>query len=343
MVQLGRVCCIIAPFLLSVATLICLVLIFLAGTIERNDTLDDLYFLKVSHWDLWISHQADNVQVDLSNFTLTASGTILGDGASDNEILRGALDAARQSLGLQDYYTIYLRNYCGWNGNDRYSNCTDPKSYFWFNPIKIWGLNSTGVPVDDFLPDSLTAGLDTYEGASKAMFVLYCAALAATSFTILVGFSAIFSRWGSFFTTFFAGVSTVANLAATILATAIFLVLRQALNHNLRDQYGIDSSVSNSGLAVSWIACAFATAAGFFWLLSVCCCSGRSPYHKDGYGGRGGRGKTRAEKTPYTYERVGSPYMGPRDSNVPLTTFGPQHGQQPMHHSAYEPFRAQQV
>ena len=48
MVQLGRVCCIAAPFLLSLATLICLVLIFLAGTMERNDTLDDLYFLKVS-------------------------------------------------------------------------------------------------------------------------------------------------------------------------------------------------------------------------------------------------------------------------------------------------------
>ena len=241
---------------------------------------------------------------------------------------------------MEDYYTIYLRNYCGWNGNDKYSNCTDPTSYFWFNPIKVWGLNSTGVDVDDYLPNSLTAGLDSYHAASKAMFVLYCAALAATCFTIVVGFSAIFSRWGSFVTTFFAAAATVANLGATILATAMFIVLRTALNHNLEDDYDIKSSTSNSGLIVSWLACAFATAAGFFWLLSVCCCSGRSPYHKDAYGG-GGRGRTRAEKTPYTYERVGSPYMGPRESNVPLQTFNQQQG--PPHTTgAYEPFRPQQ-
>jgi SUR7/PalI family len=243
---------------------------------------------------------------------------------------------------MQDYYTIYLRNYCGWNGNDQYSNCTDPKSYFWFNPIKIWGLNSTGVAANEYLPDSFTGGLDTYHAASKAMFLLYCAALAATSFSILLGFTAIFSRWGSLVTTFFAGAATLITIGASIMATAIFIILKTALNHTLKD-FGITSSISHSGLAVSWLACAFATAAGFFWLLSVCCCSGRSPYHKDAYGGSGrlGRSRTRAEKTPYTYERVGSPYMGPQGGNVPLQTFN---NHQPAHSTgAYEPFRPQHV
>lgn len=243
---------------------------------------------------------------------------------------------------MQEYYTIYLRNYCGWNGDDKYSNCTDPKSYFWFNPIRIWGLDNAGVPVDEYLPDSLTGGLDSYHAASKAMFVLYCAALAATSFTLLVGISAIFSRWGSLFTTFFAAVSTVANVGATGLMTAIFVILRTALNHNLEDEYGITARLGNSGLTVSWLASAFAVAAGLFWTLSVCCCSGRSPYHRDAYDGKG-KGRTRAEKTPYTYERVGSPYMGPRDSQVPLTTFNnPGHNHGPST-SAYEPFRPQHV
>lgn len=48
MVAVGRVCCITAPFLLSVGVLICLVLVFLAGTFDRNKTVDDLYFLKVN-------------------------------------------------------------------------------------------------------------------------------------------------------------------------------------------------------------------------------------------------------------------------------------------------------
>jgi hypothetical protein len=48
MVQAGRVACITAPFLLSIAALVTLVLIFLAGTQEGNSTTGDLYFVKVS-------------------------------------------------------------------------------------------------------------------------------------------------------------------------------------------------------------------------------------------------------------------------------------------------------
>lgn len=47
MVSAGRICCITAPFLLTIAVLICTVLVFIAGTIDRNKTVDDLYFLKV--------------------------------------------------------------------------------------------------------------------------------------------------------------------------------------------------------------------------------------------------------------------------------------------------------
>ena len=58
MVNAGRVCCIAAPFLLTLAVLICMVLVFLAGTYDRNSTVDDLYFLKVRsrrrHCILWV-------------------------------------------------------------------------------------------------------------------------------------------------------------------------------------------------------------------------------------------------------------------------------------------------
>jgi hypothetical protein len=65
MVSAGRICCITAPFLLTIAVLVCTVLVFLAGTVDRNKTLDDLYFLKVSnathplrpHTDLYLRHR----------------------------------------------------------------------------------------------------------------------------------------------------------------------------------------------------------------------------------------------------------------------------------------------
>lgn len=244
---------------------------------------------------------------------------------------------------MKDFYTIYLRSYCSWNGNDTYANCTDPKAYFWFNPIKVWGLNDTGVPVDDYLPKSFRDGLDAYHDASKAIFYLYVGALSAASITLLVGISAIFSRWGSFFTTFCASAMSLLIIAASITTTAVYLILKAALNETLKKDYGIKSTVGTSSLALTWIGTAFAVGAGFFWTLSVCCCSGRSPYNP---GSREAR-RTRAEKTPYTYERVGSPYMGPSDhQSVPLNTLGPSGfaPQRPAHMgSAYEPFRPQGV
>jgi hypothetical protein len=335
MVQAGRVACITLPFLLSLAALITLVLVFLAGTMEGNSTTGDLFFVKV----------------DLRNLTLNAANELAGSGASSNELstLGAALDAAKTSLGMKDYYTIYLRNYCDWNAEDKaYSNCTDPKSYFWFNPIKVWGLDRASVPVEDYLPKSFRDGLDAYHAGSKAMFVLYAAALAANAFTLLIGCTAIFSRWGSFFTTFFAAAQLIAYLAASVVATAMFAILKGVLNNELKDEYGVETTLGNRALSVSWIGTAAALGAGIFWFFSVCCCSGRSPYHKDaqrgGFPGRG-RGKTRAEKTPYTYERVGSPYLGPNaGQSVPLGAYSnPSHAGagRPMHQGgAYEPFRS---
>lgn len=240
---------------------------------------------------------------------------------------------------MKDHYTIYLRTYCSWNGNDEYANCTDPQAYFWFNPIKVWGLNDTGIPVDEFLPKTLKDGLDVYKGASKAIFYLYVFALSAACVTLLVGISAIFSRWGSFFTTFCATAMALLALGASITATAVYIVVKAAINEAFKAE-GIKSSTGGSILSVTWIGSALAVGAGFFWLLSVCCCSGRSPYNP---GSREAR-RTRAEKTPYTYERVGSPYLGPSDhQSVPLNTLGPHGYAQPQRTAAYEPFRPQGV
>lgn len=178
---------------------------------------------------------------------------------------------------MYDYYTIYLRGYCGWNGNDQYANCSSPKTIFYFDALNIWGLdsNTTGTAIEELLPSSLRTGLNTYEKVSKAMSVVYIIAVASTAITVLVGVSAIFSRWGSFATTFFAAASGIFTLAASVIATALFFTVKGVLNETLKDDYGIDTTVGNRAYVVTWIASAFAIGAGFFWLLSVCCCSGR--------------------------------------------------------------------
>lgn len=87
--------------------------------------------------------------------------------------------------------------------------------------------------------------------------------------------------------------------------------------------------------ATTWLATAFSLAAALFWVISTCCCSGRSPYNKSQR--HTGAAGIPAEKAPYTYEPLGpngpaAPY-GPysHDTSYPP----PTHAQK----NAYEPFR----
>ena len=48
MVQAGRLACIFTPFALSIASLVCIIIVLLGGNSTKNATLDDLYFFKVS-------------------------------------------------------------------------------------------------------------------------------------------------------------------------------------------------------------------------------------------------------------------------------------------------------
>ena len=96
-------------------------------------------------------------------------------------------------------------------------------------------------------------------------------------------------------------------------------------------QYNIKSGLGKNMMIVLWFGVALSIAANLFWTISICCCSGQSP-HK----------KTVVEKTPYTYERVASPYLGASGNNShqmhPVSPGG--HG---TSGSAYEPFRNQHV
>ena len=48
MVNAGRTACLATPFLLTLGGLVCIIMVFLGGAIERNGTVGDLYFAKVS-------------------------------------------------------------------------------------------------------------------------------------------------------------------------------------------------------------------------------------------------------------------------------------------------------
>lgn len=287
--------------------------------------------------------------MDLTNFTTSnLANLVTGLDSTETSVLSGALSAAKNSGGLADYYTIYLENYCSWNGKDAYSYCSPRTTGFAFDPITIWGLNDTSV--EPLLPASLRDGVATYKKLAGVQYAFYVIALAGSAITLLLGITAFFSKWGSFFTTATATLSGISAIVASTIATALFATLDEAVNHTaVGEDLGITASLGQPILRITWVSVLFAAGAWIFWFFSICCCSTRSPYksHRDG----GDMKRVKVEKTPYTYERVGSPYLGPRDGqNVPLQSLGGSSQgqyQTPGYHqqqgSAYEPFRPQHV
>jgi SUR7/PalI family len=296
----------------------------------------------------------------LTQFTVNNTGLDPIPGTNlDNDVLNQALNQAKAATNVKDFYTIYLWNYCAWDGSDKYSFCSKKEAYFSFDPVEAWGLEQTGI--QNVFPKELQDGLKAYKAVSRWMFIAYVVALVATILELLVGISAIFSRWGSFCTTFVSSVSSRPGLlhpygilmnllkvssffilAASITATVMFSTLLGSFNEVFKS-YGIKATLGAEMMRITWLAVAFSFGAGIFWLLSVCCCAGRSPY-----GGKKDSKRVKVEKTPYTYERVGSPYLGPQ-GGAPQS--GGAQGQQiPMHNlgsnakgSPYEPFRPSHV
>ncbi|KAI9890165.1 MAG: hypothetical protein M1814_004447 [Vezdaea aestivalis] len=290
---------------LTLASLICIILVG-AGTTNKSSTaLSNLYFFGADTSG-FKSNQAD----------------ILKNTKLDDELRK--LLSANATKDLEDFYIVGLFSYCdGDKEGDTYQvkQCSKPVASYWFNPLETFGLNNSGLASK--YPEKLQKGLDAYRNVSKWMFIAYVVAFVATLVEIVVGILAVCSRWGSMVTTIVSCVSSVFIFVASLTATLTFSILAASFNTVFKP-YNIKAHVGGPMLATTWLAVAFSFGAGVFWLLSTCCCSGKSssPAHRG----------TKAEKTPYTYERVASPFGGQAShggQSVPL---------QPYKAQAYEPY-----
>ncbi|KAJ4286464.1 hypothetical protein N0V90_013164 [Kalmusia sp. IMI 367209] len=300
---------------LTIASLLCLAIVLSGQAYQKNSLSRELYFFKA----------------DTSGFKNDPDNVIdhLPEGVTRDSELVNAIKGAASAGTMKDIYQVGLWNYCEAtlkDGKETDWHCTDRQNYFWFNPFDIWKLKNTSIQTA--FPDDFQNGIETYHKVSKWMFVSYMIALVLTIAEVLVGISAIFSRWGSLITTIVSTAQTVFIIAAASTSTALYGTLTGVF-HSVLAPYNINASMSTKMLSILWVGVAFSIASGFFWLISVCCCSGKS-----------GHKKVVVEKTPYTYERVASPYHGASGNAHQLHDMGHAHGQ--TGHQ-YEPFRAQHV
>lgn len=280
-----------------------------------------------------------SLQADLQNLTLSSStessltSALSAEGidtSNSSSELSSLLSQAKNELNLKDFYDVGLFGYCDGNvTNNEFDTtyCSKAKAAFWFDPVDVWGLNGTGV--EDILPTDLQKDLKTYKAVAKWMFVAYIVAFASTIVELLVGLTAICGRLGSCITTLVSSVSLLFIVAASVTSTVLYAVVKEAFNKNLKD-YGIKGTMGKNIYVTTWLAVAFSLAASLFWMLSSCCCSGKSLHDRNR--------RVTVEKAPYTYEPVGDAFAhgANHQQQQPIGHNVPMHN---MRNTAYEPYR----
>ncbi|KAF2703871.1 integral membrane protein-like protein [Pleomassaria siparia CBS 279.74] len=317
----GRFACIFVPMALTIASLLCLILVASGQLNKSNKVQRDLYFFKANTSEFVDNPRAKEL---LNNLNL------------DNNLLN-ALQNAQDKGNIKDFYTVGLWSYCEGDqdsdGKETITYCSERKNNFWFNPVDVWQLSNASSKAIFAKDGKMEKTLEVYHKVAGWMFSAYMIAIALTAAEFLVGIAAIFSRWGSLLTTIVSTAQSIFVFAAAITSTAIYSSMVGVFESALKP-YNIHASLGKNMLTVVWLAVAFSTASGFFWTISICCCSGQSP-HK----------KVSVEKTPYTYERVASPYLGAsaggaQQGHAMGTLPTPAHG---TSGNTYEPFRHERV
>ena len=320
---------------LTIASLVCLIIVALGGTNKNNSSFNSLYFFRANTSDINIDPSLISLPSSVSNAINEATGVSISDSAGS---------AVKSALNIADFYHISLWNYC--SGDYAHNStggitedvkyCSPHTNEFWFNPVTVWGLNNSNI--ETLFPTALRDGLNTYRVVAKWMFIAYIVALISTIVEILIGFLALFSRLGSVATTIVSSVSTFFVIAFALTSTILYATLVGTFNSAL-SKYDIHGSLGRSMYIAIWLSVAFSLASGLFWMLSSCCCSGRSNRIK--YGDGPSRSRFRDAQGPYGYEQVGEPHSGGGYKTgpgfqVPLQNRGAATG---TTSTAYEPFR----
>ncbi|KAK2592157.1 hypothetical protein QQS21_010139 [Conoideocrella luteorostrata] len=249
----GRFFCVALPLILTVASIVALLIATLSG---------------VSHNQLWM------FQIDTTNLSINPAdaahiagkvGINLRDVKTDNIT---AVDLP----GIANVYDVDLWGYCSTDG-DKKRQCTKAE-FDWANSALNTSkfdelVSKTGVKIQ--LPNEIKDALKTFRTVAKWTDVAFIIALVALGVELVLGIFANCSRVMSCLTWVVAGITAVLVGVAAGLATAMSTIVVGTVESTAK-YYGVKGRIGGRFLATVWIATAFAIAAAFFWIFTICCC-----------------------------------------------------------------------
>jgi hypothetical protein len=316
----GRFVCVALPFGLTIASLVCTLIVMLSGITSHN-----LDMFSVDMKDLSISSSS------LENFANEVTkredlGKLINAGL--NNIIPDGVNLTASDLGLADSYKVYMWNYCASTGSN--STCSKAKFDWAHSALNTTAINeraeavSAKVGKNATLPKDVTSALKTYSTVSKWTQVVYIIAFILIVLELVVGLFGFCSRAGSCITYLVAGFATTAIIGASVLATASSAIVVAAVKTTSK-AYGVKASIQTGFLSTTWLAVAFSIGASLFWLFSICCCKSEHRNHKN-------TGEKFAAR-PGSYQPLHDPntaYNGQQQGGYNM--------QNPQRGSGYEPY-----
>jgi len=324
--NIGRVVCVALPFLLTLASLVALLIAGLAGVADKN-----LYMFQVNATGLSISPDYISRLVSGAGSGVFHDPNLLGSRQAKNNITAA-------DLSISNLYDVGLWGYC-YTPQTGPRACTKPafnwaEAAFGSSTSQIHSLiTATGQNVT--IPKELTNAMNAFSTIARWTEIVFIIAYVCLGVELLFGLLANCSRAWSCVTWLVAGLATVAVCTAASLATAMAVVVVGSLEASAK-VFGIKASFHTGFLSAVWIAAAFALAAGFFWLFTICCCK---PEHRDRGSKRNNRDSQSEKLMPHgSYQPLHEPqHNGFYNNNAPQYG-GPRYPSGGRSDLAYEPY-----
>ncbi|KAM6528503.1 hypothetical protein FALCPG4_009482 [Fusarium falciforme] len=224
-------------YFLSIPFLILVII----GNTHINSTLNDIYFFQLD------VSQVIPISVENSNL----------------------LNSVARSLGLHDFYQVGLWNFCEGYLDEGVTFCSEPKQFYWFNPVEIM-VSELLAGAQIALPSQAVTVLNLLKMGSKIMYAFFMGGISVNFVLIFASLLVIRTRWWSLLLTLLAAIASIFVSVAAIIATVISIAAKVALT--AQDQLNIRANIGVKMFVFMWIAAIFTDVAFLLHAALGCCC-----------------------------------------------------------------------
>ncbi|OAA50711.1 integral membrane protein [Cordyceps fumosorosea ARSEF 2679] len=211
----------IIAWLCYLITIPFLVLVLIGNT-HINGVLNDIYFFKLD-----VSHI---IPIAVENSQL--------------------LNSVARSLGLHDFYSVGLWNFCEGYLDEGVTFCSRPKQYYWFNPVEVL-VSELLAGAKIALPSQVITILTLLRIGSQVMYGCFMAGTILNAILLVLTPLATRRRLFSLFISIIGLLSVITLAVASVIATVISVAARIALT--AQDQLNISADIGIKMFVFMWI------------------------------------------------------------------------------------------